>query len=908
MALDLADCQLLGPALPEPFVRFDLEKELTNRKLLPRTTGEDGKKLRERWEIYRRHLRELAASGGPLRVRNTVVEPIIELLGYIQIDATDAVQTREDREAGGNLLSTADGQGKLRVWTTPFNEDLDAPSKRGRAYRFSHLRIAQRVLLASAERFGLLTNGVELRLLISDPARPDSQIIIPVDPGWKRSRELPGSFLLLLALAGPNGVAAIPEIVDKARLQQARVTKELRDQARQAIEWFLQEMLDHPENHAWFATHPDRAQLAKDLWHEGLVTVYRLLFILKLELSDDPARSFGFASTSLWRNTFSPSMALAPYARDVLEKGLETGQLLEFGLRGLFRMFEQGLECTELVVQPLGGKLFGPNATPILSERPWGERGVAWLLDRLLWTPKKRGSETRERVHYGSLDVEDLGRVYEALLELEPGICSEPMCRLRRQKLEVVVPLAQGAKYRPERVVEDDADEPETDIEEVEPEEDEETAGRGKKTKVEWREEIPPNRFYLRVGLGRKSSGSYYTPHSFVRFLVQETLGPQVEERSPDKDPKPMEILKLKVLDPAMGSGHFLVESCRFLGEKLYEACRLCDEKALDAERRSETAKTDDDRTAALEALYDWRQRIIDLPDPDDELAKTEFVPRVVENQGLEPVAAYLPSKCLLPGTSTARAQALCRRLVATHCLYGVDKNPLAVELAKLALWLESHAEGMPLTFLDHRLVVGDSLTGPFWDRLLFRPGKPDSPVEDLFSRGIYANLQRALTEALTLVRRLEASIGSNLAEMTDKEAIKAKLDKALLPFRVAAAAWSGGVMLGREKCDDQAYALLLRAIGETGRIPIITESESLRDQIARGLGLDSVPGDRSGLEGTIDSPQAIPAMSYDLRFPEVFYPMGVPHGRQGFQAVLGNPPWDKLRVERRDLLSVCRQ
>ena len=57
------------------------------------------------------------------------------------------------------------------------------------------------------------------------------------------------------------------------------------------------------------------------------------------------------------------------------------------------------------------------------------------------------------------------------------------------------------------------------------------------------------------------------------------------------------------------------------------------------------------------------------------------------------------------------------------HCLYGVDKNPLAVELAKLALWLESHAEGLPLTFLDHRLVVGDSLTGPFFEHLLKYPG-----------------------------------------------------------------------------------------------------------------------------------------------------------------------------------------
>src|SRR5271166_721242 len=120
---------------------------------------------------------------------------------------------------------------------------------------------------------------------------------------------------------------------------------------------------------------------------------------------------------------------------------------------------------------------------------------------------------------------------------------------------------------------------------------------------AEWIESIPPSRFYLRVGLGRKASGSYYTPHSFVRFLVQETLGPQVAERSPQDDPQPLKILELKVLDPAMGSGHFLVEACRFLGDKLYEACRLCDEKALAAERRAEKASKAERDKADAEAF-----------------------------------------------------------------------------------------------------------------------------------------------------------------------------------------------------------------------------------------------------------------------------------------------------------------
>ncbi|MFB2833019.1 N-6 DNA methylase [Floridanema evergladense] len=927
----LQHCTFTGPALPEPFVRFELEKELTKAKLLPKTTGNEGKELDEAWQVYRRKLRELATRGGALRVRNHVITPLVKLLGYDRIESGGEVETREGLESGGEVLITADTSTKLRVWCTDFETDLDAPAKRGAAYRYSYLRIAQRVLLTCGERLGLLTNGVELRLLISDPARPDSQITIAIDPYWKRSRNIPDSFLLLLALVPPNGVKALPELVEKARLQQARVTKELRVQARRAVERFIQEILDRPENRNKIYlgetntnTETDllpsgmsRENLAKQLWKEGLIIVYRLLFILKLESSDNPAQAFSFASTSLWRNTFSPSMALANYARKVLDDGWETGSFLENGLRALFRLFAEGLSCTELNVKPFGGALFGANSTPILSKLKWGERAISHLLDQLLWTMPQAG-KARERVHYGSLDVEDLGRVYEALLELEPGITTEPMCRLRRQKLEVVVPVAQGEKYRPVSSKEFSLELEQEEEEETE-EEEEDTPKRGKKTKVDWIEEIPPGRFYLRVGLGRKASGSYYTPHSFVRFLVKETLEPQINEKSPKDDPKPGEILKLKVLDPAMGSGHFLVEACRFLGDKLYEACRLCDELATEAEKQAEEIKNRissaelSAETELLEATLSkaklYRQRVIDLPDPDDKLLK------------------YLPSSAPEKeetGYSQTEAIALCRRLVAVHCLYGVDKNPLAVELAKLSLWLESHGEGLPLTFLDHRLVVGDSLTGPFFEHLLKEPGSQDD-VQKLIWQGVNQQFRNAITEALKHVRDLEATIGVNISEIQAKEAAKARLDRALAPFKIVAAAWAGGVMLGKDKCDDIAYSRLVQTVGKTGDLPeylgqvsgfgyqvlessdaeqFNPEKSKLLAMIARGLGVESVPSKREDLLAVLVSGECVPALSYDLTFAEVFYPNGNLGNRQGFDAVLGNPPWDKLRVERRDLMA----
>ncbi|RIK32893.1 MAG: hypothetical protein DCC55_36010, partial [Chloroflexi bacterium] len=397
MTLDLLDhIRLSGPAFSEPFVRYNLEPELAKRRLLPKTSGAEGDELHSSWESYRHRLRELVMTGGPVRVCNHVLEPLVKRLGYDELAPAPAVQTREGLEEGGLLFTTASGA-RLRAWAAGFDEDLAAPARRGHAYRFSHLRVAQRVLLASGERIGLLTNGVELRILLCDPARPDSQIEIPIDPVWKRSRTVPDSYRLLLALCSPAGVTALPELVEGARLQQSRVTRELRTQARQAVEGFLQAVLDHPDNEERLAAHPDPDRLARRLWREGLVTVYRLLFILKLEASDDPARALGFASTSLWRNSFSPTVTLARYARQVLDHNLESGCLLEMGLRNLFRLFAEGLHCTELSVKPLGGALFGAHATPLLSDLRWDERGVAWLLDRLLWTPQKRGADARTR-------------------------------------------------------------------------------------------------------------------------------------------------------------------------------------------------------------------------------------------------------------------------------------------------------------------------------------------------------------------------------------------------------------------------------------------------------------------------------------------------------------------------------
>ena len=262
MTLDLRDCTFFGSALPEPFVRFDLHTHLATLGLLHHV---EGKNFERNWDAVRR---QLVNAGGAQRICNHVIAPLAERLRFNRPIRQDDATTREGSEDGGWLMQAPCGA-RLRAWTCGGDTDLDAPARSGRAYRFSPTRCAQRVLLAKAERLGLLTNGNELRVLLCDPVHSDSYIAIPLagGDGWRARSLAPDSYRLLLALAAPKGIAALPDVLDAARLSQTRVTKDLRLQARTAIEGFLQGVLEHPSNALEHNLHAD----ADALWHEGLV-------------------------------------------------------------------------------------------------------------------------------------------------------------------------------------------------------------------------------------------------------------------------------------------------------------------------------------------------------------------------------------------------------------------------------------------------------------------------------------------------------------------------------------------------------------------------------------------------------------------------------------------------------------
>lgn len=778
------ECGFAGPLLTPGFAAHGLPTLLSQHGLYP-TDPAAG------WRSINQGLRDFAATGGPIRVLHHIVNPLATALGYSEVRREEAISTRQGPEDGGYLLRTPVGA-SLRVWPIGSDVDLDTLSKRGAASRVSPLRRASRVLRTRGESAGLVTNGEALRLIYCDPSGPDSQIVICLvgRAGWVSRSDVPESYRLIFALASPGGVAAASEIFDAARLHQTAVTKTLRSQARAAIEDFLQCVIDRTGD-------AGSIPAPEILWRQALTIVYRLLFILKLESPAGPGAGFSFARSETWRRDFSPNRALGPLVRRHLDFGHDTGRLLEDGLRILVRVCREGLVHSSLSIAPLDGGLFDPSATEALERLHWGERAVALLLDHLLWTVP-RGKE-RERVHYGSLDVEELGRVYESLLDLEPDIATSPMIRTRRGRLEAVMPAA--AVHGSDAIA---------------------------------IEHLPTGRFFLRTGLGRRTGGSYYTPHAFVRFLVRETLGPLVAPLI--ETANPAAILRIKVLDPAMGSGHFLVEACRFLADGLYEACCRCD--AADPD--------------------DARQRVLD---PDHLLS------------------AYLPTRSRdqsTTGLSASRALAMCRRLVAVHCLYGIDIDPLAVELAKLSLWLESFAEGLPLTFLDHRLIVGDSIAGPFFHDLSRLP-VGGGELDPLLARGVSDRLGHLMSQVMREVGQLEASVGTSIADVMAKQRAKDRLDLLMTPLRVLARAWSGAVRTGVREAND-AWMALARSVADTGALPAAPHSHQ-----------------------TALLQAGAAALPLDLTFPEVFHSTDV---AGGFHTVLGNPPWDVIHYQTKEFLA----
>ena len=310
----------------------------------------------------------------------------------------------------------------------------------------------------------------------------------------------------------------------------------------------------------------------------------------------------------------------------------------------------------------------------------------------------------------------------------------------------------------------------------------------------------------------RKSSGTFYTPRAITGYLVRHTLQPLVEHATADG------ILRLRVLDPAMGSGALLVAACRYLATA-YEAA-------------------------------------------------------VVRERG-----------CFASDISEADRAGF-RRLVAQHCLYGVDLNPMAVQVARLSMWLTTLARGRPLSFLDHRLVAGDSLVGATLEDVSRQP-----PGGSASRRaGTLLPLFEGDDEAAAM--RSVVPVRDSLAEAPDDtaDAVHAK-ERMLAATRSPSCAMTALRRVADLWCACWFWAGT--ALPRPGPAEFGDLAAALRS------GTASLPP--SIARPRLEAAQRIAVerrfLHWTLEFPEVFVDRdGAPLDAPGFDAILGNPPWEMLR------------
>jgi hypothetical protein len=574
--------------------------------------------------VLRRAALDLDDTSTLAATRKAVV-PLLATLGF-ELDTGPAAEVGEGLTADA-VVPGPDGAPLCYAVFAPPGQHLDANPAGRRQGDARPQRRLERLLRHGNARFGIATNGRELRVVAKDPGLGGEAAYLSVDLAGLAEYGDEHELRLAWALLRPDAMVPDREgesLYDRAERasQEAatRVSDDLSVGVRKAIEALAQGAID--DLRARDVDPPD----LRELFGDALRVAYRLLFVAYAEDRgllpvDVPAyrSSYGFA-----------------HLRDeVLAPGAEwTGDrtYLWESATALFRLLRDGADVGEFRVAAYNGGLFDPQdcrwfdlpvKDPSGEERPvrLSDTHVATAIEHLSLTETVRGrggrvrtvadGSGRRRVNYRELSVEQLGSVYEGLLAFEPRLAREPI---------VLAELRQGAKRVTQVVARDRLPEGALVL-----------------------EEVPEGRFYLFEASGqRKGSGSYYTPRAICAFLAREALEPLVANRTSEQ------ILDLRVIDPAMGSGAFLVAAVHFLAEA-YGQARIAE--GLDADQ-----------------MIDDEER-----------------------------AAY-------------------RRIVVERCIYGVDKNPMAVELAKVSLWLATASADRPLSFLDAKLRCGDSLVGAFLD------------------------------------------------------------------------------------------------------------------------------------------------------------------------------------------------
>lgn len=628
-----------------------------------------------------------------------------------------------------------------------------------------------------------------------------------------------------------GGRRFIDVLEEESRRHSAKVSDDLKQAVFEAAELVVGGFLrDARERAGAFQPQPGIVALRD----AGFLVLYRLLFILYAEARDER-----IISHRLYQRSYSLDGLVERLLRQPIENLAGNRYGLWAQIQALFRVFNEGIEphLPELEnIPPRGGRLFSDETAEgrLVCNLRLDDRSVGEIMLALATARPRRGVG-RERVSFRELDIEQLGNVYQGLLEYEPAEAAQTLiaCKVAGRELALtpadllrlaeqkelavkgdfsIVEGTEAERLHPD-AADDVEEEEEEDDESGEGEEDDKGVKRGAALRLLRR--LSPGEFFFKPGAARKASGSYYTPTPIVDYLVREALGPLVSEKSP------AEIERLRVIDLACGSAHFLVGAARFLGRALHEAYR--------------------------------------------------------REHGDGPPPVYLGNDRVSPQTRARwerEGHDWCKRRIVEHCLFGVDLNPAAVQLAQVALWIESLAGDRPLSFFAHHIRCGNALLGSSLERFAHPPHPSLGGAGDRHTPGLFeSELKKRLAAAMGELRLIDAPLPPEIRPDTPQEY-----------------AYKEDRLRRAEAARDEVRLLLdLRSASA-----FVHEIWADLTNLAAEPDIRARAQTRPWWNAFQEIRESERFFHWELEFPDVF-------ADGGFDAVLGNPPWEKVKPDRRE-------
>ncbi|MFH1749140.1 MAG: DNA methyltransferase [Planctomycetota bacterium] len=808
--------------------------------------------LAQATDLWRQERDRVEQYGSEASLEQAFIQPLFEILGWKLIYQTWLQNRKPDYalflDDPSKDAALAAGRNAPDFWQHPailadakaWHVNLDRPIRVGSQREYPPEQI-EWYLDRSRLSYAILTNGRLWRLIPRQlaPGKARFQTYLEVDlprllearmgvNGGQRTFDLDQAtaeeffrfYLFFSPRAFESRDGRLP-LVERALSGSSEyalsVGEDLKERVFEALRLCIEGFLIHQPNGL------DPVRDLEMCREQSFVLLYRLLFIMYAE---------DRALLPYRRNdVYTRNRSLARHRDEIAEllDRIDQGRQPDYppdqisiwsDLLSLFDLIDRGHARYD--VPAYNGGLFDPGRHSFLTSVELPDRYLARVIDHLGRAEDPQHSERGLfRVDYRDLAIQNLGSIYEGLLELRPHFATEPMIVIRERR----------ATKSAERIIPESGTVP---------------SGWEATNK-----RYNTNEVYLQTDKGeRRATGSYYTPDQIVAYIVDRTLGPlcrdlskclsaevaageekrknarganrealdaQLDKLRQDFDDR---VLRLRVCDPAMGSGHFLVRATQYLAEEI-----------------ATNPYTGDPDADQLQ---------------EDESVLTYWKRRVVES-----------------------------------CIFGVDLNPMAVELAKLALWLETVSADAPLSFLDHHLRPGNSLIGARVAELGALPGAMELQ-QNVFKQQVEQQLP-VLLEPLIKIREMPSQTAQ---QIKDKEKLYRRTFQPLCQmFETVADLWCSTFFAH----DDQAvtpeqYQQALQALQRTA------DFKKLVRQPWFGAAIEPVRA------------RPVAAFQWELEFPEVFFDISRQERdasfHRGFDAVIGNPPYDVLaeRELTRDL------